>query len=148
MAFEREEKRHISVSKVETNIDRRILNQFSQIAQARLFFLHLLSSNPLPVISPHLTVFMYWHINGDQKSTSVGCKLVLNLWWQTSLSTAFKSAQIFATIWPGFELYKTHMVSRVRIKENHHQEIVFFCCFFFLTLAPFQNAKSHSSPFD
>ena len=52
MAFEREEKRHISVSKVETNIHRRILNQFSQIAQARLFFLHLLSSNPYPLIPP------------------------------------------------------------------------------------------------
>ena len=34
------------------DIYRRILNQFSQIAQARLFFLHLLSSNPTPAISP------------------------------------------------------------------------------------------------
>lgn len=52
MAFEREEKRHISVSKVETNIYGRILNEFPQIAQARLFLLHFLPSNPKPVISP------------------------------------------------------------------------------------------------
>ena len=52
MAFEREEKRHISVSKVETNIYRRILNEFPQITQARLFLFHFLPSNPKPVISP------------------------------------------------------------------------------------------------
>lgn len=52
MAFEREEKRHISVSKVETDIYRRILNEFPQIAQARLFLLHFSPSNPKPVISP------------------------------------------------------------------------------------------------